>query len=285
MLTLLLSCTGAANNPARMQIQNRVVLITGASEGIGAACAKVFRERGARLSLTSRSEDKLRAVAGADALVTAGDITVAATRRRAVEATLGRFGRIDILINNAGAGLYSPAWSTTEERTRALFELNLFAPLALAQLVAPHMRQQRAGMIVNVGSIAGRMTLPWFTLYSVSKYALGSLTEGLRMELKRDGIHAMTVCPGYVDTGFQAHILGGQVPAVVARSRRFAITAGQCAEAIARGVERNARTVVTPRTGWFLIAIARLLPGLMEAQLEKIYARQHAFDAAGVEAP
>ena len=227
----------------------------------------------------------MRALAGTDALVTAGDITTAGTRRRVVEATLERFGRIDILINNAGVGLYSPAWCAGEAQTRALFELNLFAPLALVQLVAPHMRRQRSGMIVNVGSIASRITLPWFTLYSVSKYAIGSLTEGLRMELKRDGIHAMIVCPGYVDTHFQSHILGGQVPPGVARYRRFRITAGQCAEAIARGVERNARTVVTPRAGWLLIAFARLFPGLVEAQLEKIYASQPAFDAAGVEAP
>jgi short-subunit dehydrogenase len=281
MLTLLLSQAEAANNPARMEIRSKVVLITGASDGIGAACARAFAERGALLSLTARSEQKLLAAGGPGALVTAGDITAGETRRRVVEATLAHFGRIDILINNAGAGLYSPAWSVEEEKARALFELNVFAPLALVQLVVPQMRRQRSGMIVNVGSIAGRITLPWFTLYSVSKFAIGSLTEGLRMELRRDGIHAMTVCPGYVDTRFQSHIMGGSVPAEVAKSRRFAISARKCAEAIAGGVERNARTVVTPRTAWLLIAAARLLPGLVEGQLEKINARQH---ASGVEA-
>ncbi len=259
-----------------MQIQNKVVLITGASEGIGAACVSEFRERGANVSITARSEDKLRAVAGADALVTPGDITIPETRRRVVDATLERFGRIDILVNNAGAGLYSPAWSAPEEQVRALFELNLFAPLALVQLVAPHMREQRSGVIVNIGSIAGRITLPWFTLYSVSKYAIGSLTDGLRMELKRDGIHAMTVCPGYVDTRFQSNILGGRVPPAIAKSRRFTITAGQCAKAIADGVARDARTVVTPRSGWLLIALARLFPRIVDAQLERIQARLHA---------
>jgi short-subunit dehydrogenase len=266
-----------------MQIENKVVLITGASEGIGAACVAEFRERGAHVSITARSEDKLRAVAGAEALITPGDITSPDTRRRIVEATIQRFGRVDILINNAGAGLYSPAWSAPEDKARALFELNLFAPLAMVQLVAPHMRRQRSGVIVNVGSIAGRMTLPWFTLYSVSKYAIGSLTDGLRMELKRDGVHAITVCPGYVDTRFQSNILGGRVPPGIARSRRFTITAGQCAKAIAQGVERNARTVVTPRSGWLLIALARIFPGVVNAQLEKIYARLHTEDRAAAE--
>ncbi len=259
-----------------MHIQNKVVLITGASEGIGAACVAEFRRRGAKLSVTARSEDRLEAVGGADALVTAGDITLAETRLRVMDATLERFGRIDILVNNAGAGLYSPAWCASQEKTRALFELNFFAPLAMVQLVAPHMRTQGAGVIVNIGSIAGRMTLPWFTLYSASKYALGSLTEGLRMELKRDGIHAMTVCPGYVDTRFQSNILAGRVPPTIAKARRFTITPQKCAADIADGVVRNARTVVTPASGWLLLAAARLFPGIVEAQLQKVAARLQA---------
>jgi short-subunit dehydrogenase len=132
------------------------------------------------------------------------------------------------------------------------------------------MRDRRRGMIVNIGSIAGKMTLPWFTLYSVSKYALGSLTDGLRMELKPHGIHAMTVCPGYVKTDFQAHALGSSPPDPVMKGRRFAITAEACADAIARGVERDARTVVVPRIGWILIALNRLFPGIVESRLASI---------------
>ncbi len=253
-----------------MNIQNKVVLITGASEGIGAACAQVLARRGAKLSLTARREDKLRESAPPDSLIVPGDITNPEDRKRIVAATLHHFGRVDILLNNAGAGLYSPAWLAPEPQTRALFELNLFAPLMMTQLVVPHMRAARSGMIVNVGSIAGKMTLPWFTLYSVSKYAIGSLTEGLRMELKRDGIHAMLVCPGYVDTRFQSNILGGTIPRRIGASRKFAITADQCAEAIARGIERNARTVVAPRIGWLLVAAARLFPSMVESRLEHI---------------
>ena len=81
-------------------------------------------------------------------------------------------------------GMYAPSWNAPIDDVRRMFELNFFAPLALTQLVVPHMRERRSGMIVNVGSIAGKVTLPWFTLYSASKYALGSLTDGLRMELK-----------------------------------------------------------------------------------------------------
>jgi short-subunit dehydrogenase len=253
-----------------MHIRNSVVLITGASQGIGAACARVFGERGARLSLVARNAEKLALVGGPETLRTAGDITHDDVRRTVVARTIDRFGAIDILINNAGMGLYSSAWNAPMEDARTLFELNLFAPLALTQLVVAGMRDRRRGAIVNIGSIAGKLTLPWFTLYSVSKFALGSLTDGLRMELKPYGIHTMTVWPGYVKTDFQAHALGTRPPDAVRKGKRYAITAGECAEAIARGLERNARNIVVPRIGWVLVVLSRLLPALVESKLSAI---------------
>jgi short-subunit dehydrogenase len=249
-----------------MQIDGKVIVITGASEGIGAACAREFRKRGARISVTARSAEKLKEIAGGEMLITAGDITKNEVRRQVVEATLEKFGAIDVLINNAAS------WQTPLDDARAMFELNVFAPLAMIQLVTPHMRERRSGMIVNIGSIAGKVTLPWFTLYSASKFALGSLTEGLRMELRRDGIRTMTVCPGYVSTGFQGHALVGRPPDRLLKGKKFAITAEQCAEAVARGVERDARTVVTPAIGWALIAAQRLFPAFVESQMAKIHA-------------
>lgn len=253
-----------------MRIDGKVALITGASEGIGAACAAEFARAGARLSLTARSEEGLRKAGGPDAVITPGDITEEDTRRRAVDRTLERFGAIDILINNAGMGFYCPSWRAPMDETRRLMELNFFAVLALTQLVVPHMRERKQGMIVNVGSIAGKMTLPWMTIYSASKYALGSLTEGLRMELKRDNIRTLLVCPGYVKTGFQQHVSSGQTPPRVARAKRQAITAEECAAAIRRGVERDARTIVAPRAGWLLVAAARLFPSIVEGRMAEI---------------
>lgn len=253
-----------------MQIDGKVVLITGASEGIGAACASAFGRRGARLSLTARSREKLETVGGPQALVTAGDLIDPDVRRRVVERTLKHYGTIDILINNAGVGLYTPSWRASIPLVRRMFELNFFAPLEMIQLVAPPMQNQRSGMIVNVSSIAGKVTFPWLTLYSASKYALNSLGDGLRMELRQYGIRVVTVCPGHVTTGFSGHALEGRVPERVARTRRFAITAEQCAEAIARGVERDARTVMAPAVGWFLVGLERLFPSLVDAQLVRI---------------
>ena len=257
--------------PTRMRIDGKVVLITGASEGIGAACAAAFRERGARLSLTARTESKLAAVAGSDALVTAGDVTSEDARRLVVDRTIDRYGAIDILVNNAGMGIYAPSFRASMDDVHRLFELNLFAPLALTQLVVPHMRERGSGAIVNVGSIAGKVTLPWFTMYSASKYALGSWSDGLRMELKPYGIHVMIVCPGYVKTAFQSHVLAGRPPEKVQQGKRFAITAEQCARAIVRGVERDARTVVTPAGGWLFILAERLFPAFVDGRMAAIH--------------
>jgi short-subunit dehydrogenase len=153
------------------------------------------------------------------------------------------------------------------DEVRRLMELNFFALLGLTQLVVPSMRARRTGMVVNVGSIAGKVPLPWLTLYSASKFAVGAFTEGMRMELKRDGIRAMIVCPGYVRTAFQEHARGGPAPEAIRKARRFTITAEQCAAAIRRGVERDARTVVTPRSGWIFILAMRLFPSFVESQM------------------
>jgi len=187
-----------------------------------------------------------------------------------VNRTVERFGGIDILINNAGIGMYSPAWKAPLDESHAIFELNFFAPLAMTQLVVPSMRERGGGMLVNIGSIAGKVALPWFTLYSATKYALGSLTEGLGMELAGDNIKTMIVCPGYVKTGFQKNVTAGQAPEKVLRARRAAIGAAECALAIRRGVEREARTIVTPAVGWFLVLASRLFPSIVEARMAEM---------------
>jgi short-subunit dehydrogenase len=259
-----------------MRIENKVVLITGASEGIGAACAGVFRRRGARLCLTARSLDKLQSAAGPSDLIVASDLLEGGAPERVVAETVARFGRLDVLINNAGAGLYTPAHDSPPELARRLFDLNFFAPLELIRHAVPHMRKQGGGAIVNISSIAGAVSLPWFTLYSASKSAMIALTDGLRIELRRDSIHCMSVCPGYVRTNFQRNILAGEVPPALGPMRqRWAITAEQCAEDIANGLERDSRTVVTPRTGWLLIAFARLFPRLVDRRLEMALQRRN----------
>ncbi len=255
-----------------MRIDGSVVMITGASEGVGAACAAEFRRRGARIALVARTREKLDKAAAPDGLALCGDVTDEPFRTYCVEETLRRYGQIDILINNAGIGLYAPSWIAPMHDVRAMMEVNFFAVLGMIQSVTPHMRTRRSGLVVNVGSIGGKVTLPWLTVYSASKHAISSLTNGLRVELSPDNIGTMLVCPGYVQTGFQDHVLSGKPPAKIRTARQFAITAERCARDIAHGVERNARTVVTPSvSGWLFVFASRLFPSMVDAQMGKIY--------------
>jgi short-subunit dehydrogenase len=217
--------------------------------------------------LAARNEAKLKAVGGDSACVVAGDLTREDARARVIEAAIGRFGRIDLLINNAGRGLYYPVSKTPLEEARALFELNFFAPFHLAQLAAPALRDSR-GVIVNVSSIAGQISLPWLPIYSATKFALASLSSSQRVEMRRDGVRVLTVFPGYVDTAFQNNAAGIAPPPRIVKGRRFAVSAKKCAEAIVAGIERGRKNVVTPGSGWLLIWANRLLPGLVESKME-----------------
>ncbi len=183
-----------------MRIDGKVVLITGASQGIGAACVEAFRERGARLSLTARSREKLEAVGGQDALITAGDLTQAQLRRLVVERTLERYGTVDILVNNAGVGLYTPSWRTSIDTARRLFEVNFFAALDLMQQVVPVMRERGGGMIVNVSSIMGLVGYSEVSAYNASKGGLVNLTRAMSLDLAPRGVRVNAVAPGAIAT-------------------------------------------------------------------------------------
>jgi len=250
-------------------LNGKVIIITGASEGIGAHLAAILQKRGARLTLISRNEQKLAAVAAPGDLVIPGDITDESVRSALIAKTADRWGQIDVLINNAGRGSYYPASTAPLDEARALFELNFFAPLALAQLAAPYLLKAR-GTVVNVSSIAGQISLPWLPIYSASKFALAAITSAQRTEWKRAGVHVMGVFPGYVATDFQIHAPGPRPPERVVRGRRFAISAAACAEAIVQGIAHRRRTVVTPRAGWLLVWANRFFPGLVESRMERV---------------
>jgi len=246
-------------------VNGKVVIITGASEGIGAHLAAALRRRGARLTLAARNEAKLTAMAGPEELVVAGDVTSDEVRSAVIGETVSRRGGIDVLINNAGRGSYYSASATPIEDARDLFELNFFAPLALAQRATPHLRQSR-GTLVNVSSIAGLISLPWLPVYSATKFALAAITSAQRAELRQDGVHVMGVFPGYVDTDFQRHA-AGVPPERITGGDFVSVSAADCAESIVEGIEHRRKIVVTPGSGRLLILASRLFPGLVEARL------------------
>lgn len=247
-----------------MQLQGEVAVITGASSGIGAAIARAFAAEGARLVLASRSEEKLAEVArtlgttGGPALVVPTEVGKPEQVKRLVERTLAEFGRIDIFVNNAGIGMYTPFERVIWEHFRELWEVNFFGAAYAMREVVPIMRRQGRGTIVNISSVAGRIPLPYLSSYCSTKFALNALSDGLRNELVRDGIRVLVVCPGRVRTGFheRAYHDGG---AIKYRGRiGGGISAERVARATLRAVVSGKRELVVP---WYM----RLAIGLHKA--------------------
>jgi NAD(P)-dependent dehydrogenase (short-subunit alcohol dehydrogenase family) len=247
-----------------MLLDGKVVLITGASQGIGAACVKAFRAENARLVLNALPDGLLdRFAAQKDTLLCPGDLTDTAVRQKFVDLALERFGRVDVLVNNAGVGLYAPPSTVPIDLARRMFDLNVFVPLALGQLVMPHMRQQRSGAIVNVGSVGGYVSLPWAVMYCASKFALHAVNDSQRRELLRDGVRVSKVCPGIVETDFRDHVLGGVAPPKVADIKRV-VTPEQVAGTIVRAAKTGAHTLYVPQIGRAFTALDAISSRVMD---------------------
>lgn len=189
-------------------LAGRVVIVTGASSGIGEATARRLADEGARVTLAARRRDRLETIAaqiraaGADARAVEADITSPEDRQRIVSKTLDAFGRVDGLVNNAGYGQRGPVEVVPLAEIRRNFETNLFSLIGLTQLVIPLLRAQGGGRIVNVSSVAGRIVWPFSAVYGSTKHALEAISDGLRGELAPFGIQVVVVQPGFVLTEF-----------------------------------------------------------------------------------
>jgi len=250
------------------RFRDKVVIVTGASSGIGLETALAFAREGARVVLAARTEAKLCEVADAHSdlrerfLIVPADVTKDDDVRRLVAATISKHGRVDILVNNAGIGMRATVAATPIDDARSLMEVNLYGPLRCIQAVLPHMQRQRAGHIVNVGSVLSMVVVPRNSAYCASKFALLALTDSLRMELHGTGIDVISVLPAYTDTPFFENMyrygsaarmspFKGQHPAKVAR-------------AVLHGCARRKRQVVLTISSRIAIWLRRLAPPLLD---------------------
>jgi NAD(P)-dependent dehydrogenase (short-subunit alcohol dehydrogenase family) len=180
----------------------RVWLITGASSGFGRAIADAALARGDSVAATARRTDALADLDAEERVLAIPlDVTDAAQREAAVAQAIDRFGRVDVLVNNAGRTQVGAVEETTEDELRSLFDLHFFAPAALTRAVLPHMRRHGGGTIVQMSSVGGQVTAPGFGAYCATKFALEGLTETLRDEVAPFGIHTLIVEPGAFRTG------------------------------------------------------------------------------------
>jgi short-subunit dehydrogenase len=192
-----------------MHVKNKVVIVTGASSGIGYATAKLLSEKGAKLSLVSRSKDKLEQLSKTlpDSVAVPADMTKPDEVKEMVKHTMAHFGRIDALINCAGQGYDAPVERTDLGIFRYIFDLDVVGPLVAMQQVIPIMRRQGGGTIINVSSGTALMYLPNNGAYSAMKRALASISLTAREELKNDGIVVSVVYPYVTLTDFEKNTI------------------------------------------------------------------------------
>jgi short-subunit dehydrogenase len=197
-----------------MNIQERVVIVTGASSGIGLATAKLLAKHGAELVLVSRSKEKLERLSAElpNSLAVPADMTRISEIEGMVRKTMEHFGRIDVLINCAGQGYDAPVEKTNVDTFHRIFDLDVVGPLVAMQQVIPIMRKQGGGVIVNVSSGTALMVLPFNGAYSGLKRALANISLTAREELKNDNIVVSVVYPYMTRTDFEKNTIKDAVP-------------------------------------------------------------------------
>lgn len=195
-----------------MNLENKVVIITGASQGIGLAAAKALAAKGASVVLAARDTQRLgeaeQQVPGSFAV--RADVTVQDDVDNLIKQTLEKFGRIDVLINNAGRGMWANIEETNVDDFDALLQLNVIGATRMMQAVIPSMRAQGGGMIVNVSSMVTRRVYPQLAAYTATKHALNSLSEAARETLKQDHILVSIIRPKMTLTDFGKNALGAE---------------------------------------------------------------------------
>ena len=200
-----------AGRRRRWELAGRVVLITGGSRGLGLAIARRLVEEGARVAICARDRDTLERARldltqrGGAVIAVAVDVTDRDAVTRMVHEVRERLGALDALINNAGTIIVGPVEVMEESDFQTAMDVNFWGPLHAIMAVLPEMRRRRAGRIVNIASIGGKISVPHLLPYSASKFALVGLSEGLRAELCGDGIEVSTICPGLMRTGSPRH--------------------------------------------------------------------------------
>jgi short-subunit dehydrogenase len=260
-------------------LTGRVVIVTGASSGIGAATAIACARAGMRVVLAARRAARLATVAaevraaGGEARIAPTDVTDGAAIRALVDGTVAAWGRLDVLINNAGIGILAMVEQTTAAEFEQLIRVNYLSVVETVLVALPHMRRQGVGHIVNVASVVGKRASPFRAAYVGSKFALVGFSEALRMELRGTGIDVTCVCP--IGTATEFHDLEPNRLGVPGRGGPI-----QSAEHVARAIVRalrRPRAEVHPFPPARLLFLANdLAPGLVDRLLLRLSPRARA---------
>lgn len=256
---------------------DKVIVITGAAAGIGKATAMAFARQGARVVICDIDEPQLRATAaeisaatGAETLGVRADVTDKNDCFRLVEAAVERFGRIDVLVNNAGITMRAKLTDTTPEVVEKVMRVNFNGTLYCTKYALPHILAAR-GSIVGVSSIAGRRGIPGRTGYSAAKFAVQGFMESLRTEILRTGAHVLVVCPGFTSTGLRDAALDSAAQGRFEWNERL-MTADEVGARIVRAVRARKRDLVLTAQGHLTVWLNRFFPALADRLVYRHFA-------------
>lgn len=244
----------------------QVVFITGASSGIGAAAARIFAREGAKVALLARRAERLAEVSqditktGGEALVLVGDVCDAVAVVRAVEATVAHFGRLDVVLANAGFGVSGPAWSLTVDDYRRQFDTNLMGLVNTVQPALPHVIAAR-GRVGLVGSIMGRQGMPAFSAYCASKFAVNGYAESLWYDLADVGVAVTLINPGIVESEIRSVNNSGKYTGKPDPAPKWiVVSAESAAEELVRAMYRRKPVVTLTGHGKVMMWVTRHFP-------------------------
>lgn len=253
---------------------NKVALVTGGSSGLGRVVVEAFAQAGASVAIVGLEADAVRQAAeelqaaGHTAVGMHADITKQPDVDRLIGETLDRFGRLDVLVNNAGRSMRGKVLDTTPEQFRDLMELNLIALVRCTRAAVPHLLRQR-GHVVNMGSLAAKSAARWVGAYPATKFAVAAYSQQLRLELGPQGLHVLLVCPGPIERkDARLYPLEGleDVPESARRPgagvRVSAISPQKLAAAILDACQHRRPELVVPAKAKLLFAISQLWPSL-----------------------
>ncbi|HEV8573956.1 MAG TPA: SDR family NAD(P)-dependent oxidoreductase [Dehalococcoidia bacterium] len=273
-----------------MRIEGRTAIITGASSGIGQATAAQLTQERANVVLASRNRKKLEALAldlvslPGRTLVVPTDVTDRLAVEALVRKTAEEFGGVDVLVNNAGAGLFAPVAGGNPENMRRLFEVNFWGAVNCIQATVPYMQSQGRGHIVNVASIAAKITPPYMGMYSATKFALAAISDALRLELAGRGIGVSTIYPGLTQTSFMENMTQEvEVPPIPPVARFVGPDA--VARRIVQAIRFGLRDAYISPEDIAAVGLNTFAPQLVDWTMRTFVGRPASIDSGDIEVP
>jgi len=252
----------------------RVAIVTGASSGIGAATAEALARKGYAVALAARRRERLEEVArrcrdaGGEGRAIVTDVADPARVDGLVAGVVEEFGRVDVMVNNAGYGVFARVHETPPEQMRAIFDVNFFAVFHGCRAAAPVMIRQGSGHIFNVSSVIGKRGTPFHGAYCATKFAVSGLTESMRVEMKPYGVRVTLVCPALTETEFFEHSWRARKAGSSFRRFKGLTPAPVVGRKIAATVGKPAPELVFTAGGKLLVWMAALFPRVADAMMK-----------------